>query len=417
VPGTSAAPLREKDAVTPDTEAQIATATPVLVSVRTATHSHASYPALADRITVDAPPNTNVLSISFSATRPKVATEGAQAAAIAFIALRARLIDDRQAADIAALNAQIDALNGDLATAATDTISGGPTNRASARITQEVVTSKIRTLQRAQLRLTLDKPAAGTVLRPAVATAARPRLGREVPITSGLLVGLLIGLLLGRVRPRRFLSARDLQQAATGADPVDVIAVSVAGGGRRRSRSRRSSLDPGLGRLRNVTVAGGGGLTVVTGPARRSVTATIEAGLARTLARVGQGVAVLVSEDDAPLLAALRFSPESLRDMDRDPVATGLAAPEHGDIVAYRLRAKSDATAAAATLRRSYPHVLVPAPGEPDARVCAIARTADRVVVAAEQRQTHVRDVVDTIRRLRLVGAPVTTTLLVRGAR
>jgi capsular polysaccharide biosynthesis protein len=418
VPGDTAAPLREKDAVTPDTEALIATSTPVLTAVRKATGSRVGYAALAKRITVDAPPNTQVLSISFSARKPKVATAGAQAAATAFVDARARLIKDRQAADMTALSGQINALRDELASASTTTAIGGPININVARIARDVITNKIRTLQRTQIRLTTDEAGAGTVLRPAVESAIRPRLGREVPVTSGLLVGLLLGLLLGRLRPRAFLSARDLQRTSPAAESVDVIAIGpIATTTSRPWQRRRRSVDAGVRRLRNLTVASGSGLTLLTGPARRPVAAAVEAGFARSLARLGDGVALLVREDDATLLAALNIAPESLLDVDRDPVAAGQAQPEPGDIAAYRWRPQQDAEAVATTLRRSYRHVLVLAPGTPDATVCAMARIADRVVVSAERRRTRVREVLDAIRRLRMVGAPVTAALLVRAVR
>src|SRR2546423_7592176 len=61
VPGVPTTPLHEKDEVTPDTEGQIATSTPVLIAVAKATGLHASFPALARRLTIDAPANTQVI--------------------------------------------------------------------------------------------------------------------------------------------------------------------------------------------------------------------------------------------------------------------------------------------------------------------------------------------------------------------
>src|SRR3954452_18241222 len=81
VPGEPTAPLREKDAVTPDTEAQIATSQPVLAAVRTATGLHADDAALAKRVTGDAPVNPRVWVIFFEAGNPGAAIAGAQAAA------------------------------------------------------------------------------------------------------------------------------------------------------------------------------------------------------------------------------------------------------------------------------------------------------------------------------------------------
>jgi hypothetical protein len=111
------------------------------------------------------------------------------------------------------------------------------------------------------------------------------------------------------------------------------------------------------------------------------------------------------------------LSTAALLDVNASPVTTGLRRGDPGDVASYRWPTGADGTAAAATLKRSYPHVIVVAPGVPDAEVCAIARIADRVLVSAERRRTLVRDVVNVVRRLRLVGAPVTTSLLVGATR
>ncbi len=417
VPGQSTTPLREKDAVTPDTEAQIATSAPVLAAVRSAAHASGGDTAVAKRITVDAPPNTQVLSISFSARRPAVAAAGAQAAATAFLTARGRLIADRQAADTASLTAQIAALQSDLADASANAAATGGSARVVAQLAETAIVDKIRSLQRTQASLANAQTAAGQVLRPAIATAVHPRLGREVPVTSGLLVGLLVGLGLGRLRPRSVLSARDLKRAGPLADAIEVFTVGpLAVAKHRRSKRRRPVVDVGLRRLRNTTVAAGSGVTLLTGPLRHQVAADVAAGFALSLARLGESVAMLVPANDRAMLKALHVSPSALRDPVADLVATSRpSAP--GDVVTYGLTETADAASSAATLRRAYRHVLVIAPGEPDARACSLARAADRIVVTAERRRTLVRDVYDAIRRLRLVGATVSGALLVRTAR
>ncbi|MFL6238690.1 MAG: hypothetical protein ACJ735_04240 [Actinomycetes bacterium] len=418
VPNVAVVPLREKDAVTPDTEAQIATSTPVLTAVQNATGLRYGFADLARRVTIDAPTNTQVLTISFEARHARAAVIGAQAAAEGFIAARARLISGRQAADAAALDAQISALRNDLAAASTRIVSTGPSGGTAAQLDQSAILDKIRSLQRTKTRLATAATSAGTLLRPATESGVRARLGRQVPITSGLLLGLLAGLGVGRLRRRQYITAWDLHQAVGKDDDVDVFTLGpVVLPRRHRLDPRRTGVDAGLKRLRNMTVASGGGLTVFTGPARRGVTAALAAGLARSLAQLGEGVAVLVPAGDLALRSALGLSSVALRDVNDDPVATGLRRAQPGDVVVYRLATRTEAAGVAATLRRAYPHVVVVLPGPPDAVVCAIARIADRVLVTAERRRTLVRDVVSAIRRLRLVGAPVTASLLVRAAR
>src|SRR4051812_15567062 len=251
VPGEPTTPLREKDAVTPDTEAQIATSTPVLSAVRTATGLHADFAELSKRVTIDAPVNTQVLAISFDARHPGAAKLGAQAAAQAFIAERARLISNRQRADTEALDAQIAALRDDLALATTRVSAGGDVGQTLSQLQQGAIIDKMRSLHRTQTRLATAETDAGTILRPASESALRVRLGREVPVTTGLLLGLLAGLGLGQVRRRRFVSAWDLQRVALDGGPVDVITVgSVLVPLHRRRNSRgRLAFDLGLRRV------------------------------------------------------------------------------------------------------------------------------------------------------------------------
>jgi capsular polysaccharide biosynthesis protein len=421
LPDTPTTPLREKDAVTPDTEAEIATSTPVLTAVRKATGLKANFPELAKRVTIDAPTNTQVLTISFEARQPKAALAGAEAAAEAFIVMRARLISDRQAADVGALNAQIAALRTDLAAAGAQAATSGRTSSIVAQIEQGAIVDKIRSLQRSETRLATAKTNAGTILRPATESAIRVRLGREVPIASGLMLGFLGGLALGRLRRRRFTTAWDLQRAVSDGEPIDVIPISYvvtsSHRGERHGIGRRFGRDGGLRRLRNVVVSSGGGLTLITGPARTDVTAKIGWGFARTLARLDEPVAILVAEDNAAALNAINLSSGALLDIESSLVTTGLRRGDVGDVAAYHWPTGTDGSAAAAALRRAYPHVVVVAPGEPNAAVCAIARVADRVVISAERRRTAVRDVVNVVRRLRLVGATVRTSLLVGASR
>ena len=333
VPGAPTTPLREKDAVTPDTEALIATSAPVLSAVRAATGLKAGDAALAKRVSIDAPANTQVLTLSFEARHPKAAKAGAQAAAVAFLAVREHLIADRQAADLSALNAQIAALRDDLAEASARTVTGGSTGRTLARIEQGTVTDKIRSLQRTATRLGTARTNAGMLLRPAEESALHVRLGREVPATSGLMIGLLGGLVLSRLRRRVFVAAWDVRRADPDTDPVDVLSLSpvaAAGGRRRRSRQGQTArTDAGLRRLRNSVVADGAGVTLLTGPARPVVTAGIAGGLARSLARLGESVAVLVDDRDERVLAGLRVSPGSLQDVDTTPVTSALRRGRH----------------------------------------------------------------------------------------
>jgi hypothetical protein len=164
--------------------------------------------------------------------------------------------------------------------------------------------------------------------------------------------------------------------------------------------------------LRNHIVADGGGVSALCGPVRPGAAAALAVGLGRLLAHLGDPVAVVV--DDSPAtLRSLRIRSESLRAVTdavehAPPDAEGTA-----EVTICRMPTGARATAEVAALTRSYRHIVVAFAGTPDARACAVAHAADRVLVYSERRRTRVRDLRVVVRRLRLARARVTMALLI----
>jgi capsular polysaccharide biosynthesis protein len=410
----------EKDAVTPDTEAQLVRSSTVVAAVKEATNLSSPVAILIDRMSVDAPANTRVLTVSFVARRATKARIGAQAAAEAYLVARAKFIEERRTVDIAALDAQITALQSQLAKAAAKANVGGRNDRTVAAIAAGTLSAEIRSLQRQVATIRSTPVDAGTVLRPAELSPLHPRTSREIPFTTGLLAGLLGALLIARLRPERITTANDIERSlALEAGRLDVYPLPRPGqvgrdqnrGTRRHDHPTRTSV--AVRRLRNHLVADGAGLTVLMGPLRSGAMAGLAAAVARSLSRLGIPVALVADATDERVLRGLRATADGLREIG--PAEDSLTSvPEvFAGVTMYRLPQGLDGGIRLDGLRNRFAHVIVVAPGEVGADVYAIAQTAERVLVCAERRRTRVTDLLVSVHQLRLVRARVTGSLLV----
>jgi capsular polysaccharide biosynthesis protein len=398
----------------------------VLDAVKQATHLSAPVAVLQNRLTIDAPPNTRVLTVSFTARHSSKARIGAQAAADAYLALRARLVAQRRTVDLAAIDDQITALQTSLASAAAKRNTGGRTDRLVADIAVSSIIDKIRSLGRlaTTIRSTPDDP--GTVLRPAAESLVRPRTSRQIPLASGLLVGLLAGLVVARIRPERITVANDIERSlGVEAGRLDVYPLPRPGqvgrdqaqGSKKHRVEHPTRSTTAVRRLRNHLVADGAGLTVITGPMRRGAVAGLAAAVARALSRLGVPVALIADDSDARVLRALRTPASSLRDVASTDRSVDVTPDVFAGVMMYRLPRGIDSAERLGDLRRTFGHVIVIAPGKSDPHTCAIARTAERVLVCAERRRTRVGDLLESIHQLRLVRARITGSLLVGATR
>jgi capsular polysaccharide biosynthesis protein len=408
----------DKDSITPDTEAQLVRSTIVLTAVQKATNLNAPVATLIKRLTIDAPPNTRVLTLSFTARHKNKARIGAEAAAEAYLALRARLIEQRRAVDMAAIEDQIAALKLDLNDAAAKVNTGGRTDRVVAEIAVSAVSDKIRSLEREATTMRTTQVVPGLVLRPAAESKVRPRTSSEIPLTSGLLIGLVIA----RLRPARITVANDIERSlALEAGRLDVYPLPRPGQvGRDQTRHARgrdadhpTRTSVAVRRLRNHLVADGAGLTVLTGPMRSGAIAGLAAAVARSLSRLGVPVALVADDSDERVLRALRTPAATLRDVSRKDRSVDVTADVFAGVMMYRMPRGADSAARLAELRKTFGHIIVISPGMANSHICAIARTAERVLVCAERRRTRVQDLLASVHQLRLVRARITGSLLV----
>jgi capsular polysaccharide biosynthesis protein len=422
LPDESTRRISEKDTLTPDTEAQLVRSTTVLNAVKAATHLSAPVAVLIGRLTIDAPPNTRVLTLSFMARHKSKARIGAQAAAEAYLASRARLVAQRRVVDLAAIDDQITALRSDLSDAAAKRNTGGRTDRLVADIAVTTTADRIRSLERLATGIRATPVDPGRVLRPAAESKVRPRTSRQIPLTSGLLLGLLAGLVVARLRPERITTANDIERSlALEAGRLDIYPLPRPGQvGRdhaRRAEGRRSGhptrTSVAVQRLRNHLVADGAGLTVLTGPMRSGAVAGLAAAVARALSRLGVPVALVADDQDERVLRALRTPASALREVGSNDRSVDVTPDVFAGVMMYRMPRGFDSAERLGQLRRTFGHIIVVAPGDATSHLCAIAQTAERVLVCAERRRTRVEELLASVHQLRLVGARITGSLLV----
>jgi hypothetical protein len=346
-----------------DTEAAIATSTPVVDAARSAAGPHSD-----GSLVISAPPNTTALELSFTGPTPARARAGADAAAAAYIAQRSDLLGDAQEQALSTFDAQASALTAKLPQARAAERVGTTTQRAAATAYANALVARIRAARSEQLDLESGPPDEASVLRPATDEPVRRHVGRAIPVTSGIVLGGLAALVIGAGRPRTVDRSAEVEFD-------DGLSTGVIARVTKTRRGAGRVVDgKGIRRLRNHVVADGGGLTLICGPASAETVRAVGRLLAGRLSVVGAATTFVELPGTVPAGQAGR--------------------------------------AAVVELRRNHRHVIVVAP-DTDADACTIARIADRVLLCVEQGVDPMRDLVDVRGRLQLVGARCSGTVFV----
>lgn len=165
--------LRKTGAITIDTEAALVVSAETLSRL---TSDADEQEVVRSRITITAPPNTDVIVIEYRDAAPRRAEQVVEAIASSYLQVRAEYLGLRRDQVLRSLDEQLSQL---LAAP------GGTGSEATAA--ESTLRNYIDTIQR-------TPTAAGEELRSPVAFRVRSQI--EVPIASGILLGLLAGLLL-----------------------------------------------------------------------------------------------------------------------------------------------------------------------------------------------------------------------------
>ncbi|WP_030507613.1 hypothetical protein [Microbispora rosea] len=189
---------RQRETLNLDTESQIARSA-VVSAMAAATLKYPDPEELREHLTVDVPPNSAILSISYSASDPRAAAAGAQAYADAYLRNRARAAEDAIGGQLKLIAARLREVEHELdkagtaqttttQTAITQTAAGQGTSRRQAVLARQ---ASDLTLRYDALKTVAVTP--GTVISPARPPARPAHPSPPLFLGSGLFLGVLAG--------------------------------------------------------------------------------------------------------------------------------------------------------------------------------------------------------------------------------
>ncbi|MEU8173918.1 Wzz/FepE/Etk N-terminal domain-containing protein [Microbispora hainanensis] len=184
---------RQREILNLDTESQIARSA-VVSTLAAAILKYPDPEELREHLTVDVPPNSAVLSISYSASDPQAAATGAQAYAEAYLRNRARAAEDAIGGQLRLILARLHQIEDDLeeaGTAQTTTTTTAAAHAASRRQALLARQAADLTLRYDALKTVAVTP--GTVISPATPPAQPSHPSPPLFLGSGLFLGVLAG--------------------------------------------------------------------------------------------------------------------------------------------------------------------------------------------------------------------------------
>ncbi|MQA03055.1 MAG: hypothetical protein GEV07_10125 [Streptosporangiales bacterium] len=429
VPGTTGnvAGGRTQDAINLDTEAQLVTSASVSNPAGELMHSRETGADLAERVEITVPPNSAVLSITYSDNTPAKAARGARAFAKSYLTNR-KATAERQADQRAEsldrqrgrLQKKLKRLNEDIATLPEGT------ERDLAGAEKRSLTSQISDLGEKLTPLQDPSVDPGRVITDA-APPTEP--SQPVPIlflVSGAALGLLAGLFLAVLRDKNDHRIRDARDVTSLLD-LPVLAdielpegtsvwtnlLPSKSGAAQEIRQLQHVITGGAGARRTVLVT-----SASIGPATQLLAANLTASLARSGKQVIHVCADFGSEAGTRMLG-LRNAPglaEVL--LESRPVDTvtqvapgnarihllapGLRTGDAGDLPNDRL------SMLVGLLANRYDHVVIEAPTTTvTADAQAWAQHSDVAVLAVQRLHTLREDALDAVNQMELVGCEV----------
>jgi uncharacterized protein involved in exopolysaccharide biosynthesis/Mrp family chromosome partitioning ATPase len=427
VSDATAAGGRTSDVINLRTEAQLVTSAEVARAAAQLLGTTTSPATLGSFVTVDAPANTSVMSITYAATTPAAAQAGSHAFATAYLS-------NRQDSAQADLTGQIDAIDSAIARERSSlskvddslaTLSPGSARYADEQSARQTLTSQINSLTSRMNNLATTTVASGRIITDAGLPTKPAKPSVPLHLAGGALLGILLGLVLAILRqwsnkvvrvandvPRRSGLPLLAQVPARAKPRFDGVFPPHGTGGRT------------FDRLRGEVLAGmraEGQVIMVTGAGSGGSSALVSANLAAALARAGSEVVLIcahlpesiVEADSITRMLGVAATP-GLHDVlagdvplevvaQRAPRTPWLRVITAGDTPLAtgfpRSRAWRDILGA---LRMRAEYVVIEAPstaGSTDARF--LARFADAAIVVAEMKRTRHAEVLAAADQLR----------------
>jgi Mrp family chromosome partitioning ATPase len=461
---------RTQGEVNLDTEAQLVRSTAVAAGAAELLATEAEAPdtppalaavppdELARRVSVEVPPNTSVLVITFSDPTPAGAQAGARAFAEAYLQHREQSARSDLAARTTAIETKIEELNSSLTEVNERLLGALPDSSVEANLLSRhaTVTSQLNTMTGRLDELVTATVAAGTVISearlPTHPSAPQP----AIILASGAALGLVVGVgaaglserLARRVHRPGDVSRRLGLPVLAALSPAtaprrDEIASPYGPSGRAFDRlrnevvaSERSSAASdavGFGASERSSAATGR-VIVVTSASSGVTSSLIATNLAASLSRSGHEVVLVgarVAQDagDCALTQLLGVATApGLSEVlaGRVPAARALQrSPRHPRMRALTMGATATATgllqspALRATLTilvAQAGYVIVDAPAtSASADAQSLASHADAALLVVERRRARLAEVADAADQLRRVGTPLLGAIVVPG--
>jgi capsular polysaccharide biosynthesis protein/Mrp family chromosome partitioning ATPase len=413
------------------TEAQVVTSGDVATAAGKTLHSSLTPSALAKKVTVAIPANSQTLQITCTTSTGTGAAACANAFASAYLTNRSASAKAAIEQQIAPLKDQVKSLQDTVAKLQT-TVSGLPSNSSQRATAQAQLTSAQGQLKSLDGRLAgLYGQAAqtngGNIITKALPPGSPSSPKKSLVLPAGLVIGLILGLAAAFVwdrRDKRLHNAGDVERLL---DLPVLLSLSAKAYGRRvslasaRSRTGRAftelanNLAASLGEGSHIVLVAGAS----PGPAASVVAANLAASLARThseavlvCAALRDSVAPeLFGLPDGRGLTEVLAGQATVGAVAREPAsAPGLWIIPPGEdtsLAEYTLQ-HDTARALTAQLRRDARFVIIEVQGSGDgADTLALAEFADTAVLTVEAQRTTRSEGEGCIRRLRQMRTPV----------
>lgn len=419
-----------------DTEARLVRSTEVATKSRELMKSSAEPGDLAAAAAVAVPPNTEVLSISFTATTPAAAQQGAHAFAQAYLSSRASSAQASLDAQMTAIRNQQTATLRNLRNVV-ETLAdlpNGSAERAYYSAQRDLLTQQLQGLNQLMGKLTTTVVTPGRVLNDAELPARSAGPATWTILVAGLSVGLLLGLAVAALRmrtDRRVRSAAEVEQlfglpviGEPGA--LDRLVPSAPGTSTFEAFRRVSNALP--------KKSGGGAVTIlVTGATETTAPAAVTANLALTLHHSGLRVLVISTDHDDQTACRMTGAPHArpLADLLAvvDPADAEPTVVRENPALAIVSSGSRSAGASAAllgvrgggllrALSNGYDYVLIAVSATSvSADAQSLATLADAVLLVAELKLSTRAQIEDARHQFDEIDTPVHGVVLVRRGR
>ncbi|WP_433021613.1 Wzz/FepE/Etk N-terminal domain-containing protein [Kribbella sp. CA-294648] len=419
-----------------DTEARLVRSTEVATKSRELMKSSGEPGDLAAAVAVAVPPNTEVLSISFTAVTPAEAQQGAHAFAQAYLSSRAASAQASLDAQMTAIKNQQTLTLRSLRTVV-ETLAklpNGSAERAYYSAQRDLLTQQLQGLNQLMGKLTTTVVTPGRVLNDAELPGRSAGPAAWTILVAGLCLGLLLGLAVAALRmrtDRRVRSASEVEQLF--ALPVvgepgalDRLVPAAVGTTTFEAFRRVSNALPKKQGSAPVTV-------LVTGATETTAPAAVAVNLALTLHSSGQRVLLISTDHDDNTLSQMMGAPharplaELLAVVDPAAAEPTVVREDPALAIVSPGVPSSGASAALLGLRgggllralgNGYDYVIIAvAATSTSADAQSLAGLADAVLLVAELKLTTRAQLEDARHQFEEIGKPVHGVVLVRRGR